>query len=136
MRIFQSERQIIVSIRLNAFGELFSAGEPSVSERNLKHITRKTLKEESQDDSLPEAQLWHPYCARSAQNRGEHHDRHRGDRGIDDQPDDDRNCGRHSRRLSVHDSLLSREKLLKAKGRLLPFIRNFEQKLIYISLME
>lgn len=26
MRIFQSERQIIVSIRLNAFGELFSAG--------------------------------------------------------------------------------------------------------------
>ena len=28
MRIFQSEKQVIVSIRLNAFGELFSAGEP------------------------------------------------------------------------------------------------------------
>jgi len=28
MRIFQSEKQVTVSIRLNAFGELFSAGEP------------------------------------------------------------------------------------------------------------
>mgnify|MGYP001693416442 CR=1 FL=1 len=28
MRIFQSEKQVTVSIKLNAFGELFSAGEP------------------------------------------------------------------------------------------------------------
>lgn len=28
MRILQFEKQVIVSIRLNAFGELFSAGEP------------------------------------------------------------------------------------------------------------
>ena len=35
MRIFQSEKQVTVSIRLNAFGELFSAGRALVSLQSL-----------------------------------------------------------------------------------------------------
>ena len=120
MRILQSERQITVSIRLNAFSELFSAGEPSVSERNLKHITRKTLKEESQDDSLPEADPGHPFGTRAAEDRNEKNDRDRRG-GRVDRPDSDRNCGRcNSRRLSVHCPPLSGVSLLKAKGHFLP----------------
>ena len=138
MRIFQSKRQVTVSIRLNTFGELFSAGEAlSVPECHLEDVARESFKQKPQYDSLPEAQLWHPGGACPAQNRGEEHDGDGGDRGID-QPDGDSNCGRHRSRISsVHWwSLLPRESLLKAKGRLLPFIRNFEQKLIYISLIE
>ncbi len=135
MRIFQSEKQIVVSIRLNAFGELFSAGEPSVSERNLKHITRKTLKEESQDDSLPEAQLWHPGGACATRDGSDQHDGDRRGSHVS-HPDADRNYGHHRSRFLAHHSPLSGVSLLKAKGRLLPFIENFEQKLMYISLIE
>lgn len=134
MRIFQSEKQVTVSIRLNAFGELFSAGEAlSVPGCHLEGVARESFKQKPQYDSLPEAQLWHPDGACATRDGDEQDD---GDRrgGHVSHPDSDRNCGRcNSRRLSVHCPPLSGVSLLKAKGRLLPFIRNFEQKLIYIT---
>ena len=136
MRIFQSEKQVTVSIRLNALSELFSAGRALVSESHLKEVTRDGLYGQPDENGLPEADPGHPFGTRAAEDRTEKNDRDRRG-GRVDRPDSDRNCGRcNSRRLSVHCPPLSGVSLLKAKGRLLPFIRNFEQKLIYISLIE
>ena len=111
MRIFQSEKQVTVSIRLNAFGELFSAGEAlSVPECHLESVARESFKQKPQYDSLPERNLWHPGGACATRDGSEQDDGDRGDRQVD-QPDGDGNCSRHCPRMfSVHWwSLLLRE---------------------------
>lgn len=138
MRIFQSEKQVTVSIRLNAFGELFSAGRALVS---LQSLGVTLSASQRRDLKIKRSRM---ACQKLSS-------------GIHVAPAPRiiaesitiataaiaRLAAQTTTMMAVvviDDSLyivLSfQESLLKAKGRLLPFIRNFEQKLIYISLME
>ena len=117
MRIFQSEKQVTVSIRLNAFGELFSAGEAlSVPEFHLEGVAREEPESDAEQDGLPERNLWHPGGACPAEKRGKEHDGDGGDRGID-QPDGAHDCDVRRRRFSVHQDFPFRERAYsKLKG--------------------